>query len=87
MRWSSKVRLKSPGTEKTSETPIWTRRRARWRPSVASPELKGTGEDWMQQVGVSLGGLPRLPLVAGVASKAPMILVSMNEYMCFELNV
>ena len=32
------MRLKSPGTENTSATPIWTRRRARWRPSVASDE-------------------------------------------------
>lgn len=34
MRWSRRVRLKSPGTPKISRTPICTRRRARWRPIV-----------------------------------------------------
>ncbi|GFY90951.1 pyruvate decarboxylase-2 [Actinidia rufa] len=28
IRWSNKARWKSPGTEKTSVTPIWIRRRA-----------------------------------------------------------
>ncbi|XXG39732.1 hypothetical protein AAC387_Pa01g0613 [Persea americana] len=38
MRWSRRVRLKSPGTVKTSVTPISTSRRATWPPTVESGE-------------------------------------------------
>ena len=38
IKWSRRVRLKSPGMEKTSLTPICTKRRAKWLPRVASDE-------------------------------------------------
>ncbi|KAJ0842669.1 hypothetical protein HanRHA438_Chr15g0683121 [Helianthus annuus] len=73
---TSNVRLKSPGTEKTSETPICTRRRARWRPRVASAELNETAEDCMQVAPLIWEGQPMLPLGAAAASREPT-LVSM----------
>ncbi|KAM1694799.1 hypothetical protein TB2_033323 [Malus domestica] len=50
MRWSSRVRLKSPGTENTSPITISTRRRTKWRPRVEPAEMMAEGgwkESWI----------------------------------------
>lgn len=72
------MRLKSPGTENTSVTPIWTSRRARWRPSVASEGVtmvEGV-ELWMVETAPFDGMAQRSVLECEQASSAP-ILVSM----------
>ncbi|WVZ16125.1 hypothetical protein V8G54_009107 [Vigna mungo] len=81
MRWSRRVRLKSPGTEKTSVTPTWTRRRARWRPRVASVEVMAVaGREFLMAEAVPLGTLPTSLLAGLVESREPMLSMGLFEF-------
>ena len=65
------MRLKSPGTAKTSLTPTCTRRRARWRPSDASPadsvDAGCAGVDAIGHPGAD-AGQPTVSFDAGAAA-------------------
>ena len=71
MRWSKSVKLKSPGTEKTSFAPISTSRRARCRPSVPTEAPPRTGA----------GAEPGWPVepIAFAVSMCKRILYNKNE--------
>ncbi|GFY82426.1 thiamine pyrophosphate dependent pyruvate decarboxylase family protein [Actinidia rufa] len=65
------------GTEKTSVAPIWTSRRARWRPRVDSAELSAVdaGELWSVET-TSLCGMLPTSLHGGLHTSSAPILVS-----------
>lgn len=74
------MRLKSPGTVKISETPAWTRRRAKCRPRVASEDPTAIAEAGTESWSVAtapFGGLPTLPFV-GLHESMDPILVSIR---------
>lgn len=78
IKWSRRVRLKSPGTVKRSVIPIWTSRRAKWPPRVASHEVTGAvgTESWMAET-EPLDGQQTTSLAGLLTSREP-IMVSID---------
>lgn len=74
--------MKSPGTEKTSVTPTWTNRRARWRPSVASQEAIAVA-GWIGEVLFCFVHETTSLFGAFVISKDPNIV---DILLCNEMN-